>query len=93
VQARLRRAGYLVLDDLFYPGWKATVDGHETPILPADGLLRAVHLPAGLHAVRFHYDPESVRLGEVLTLVGVLLGAAAALGGMIAWGRQRRRVS
>jgi hypothetical protein len=89
VQARLGRPGYLVLDDLFYPGWKATVDGHAAPIRPADGLLRAVQLPAGLHAVRFNYDPESVTIGGVLTVVGLLIGAAAVLAGIIAWVRQR----
>jgi len=79
----------LVLDDLFYPGWKATVDGHAAPIRPADGLLRAVQLPAGLHAVRFNYDPESVTIGGGLTVVGLLIGAAAVLAGIIAWVRQR----
>lgn len=76
VQARLQRPGYLILDDLFYPGWTATVDGRRAAIQPADGLLRAVRVPAGSHLVHFGYHPASVTIGEILTLAGLLIALA-----------------
>ncbi|NLD71828.1 MAG: YfhO family protein [Chloroflexi bacterium] len=50
-------AGYLVLADLDYPGWRAWVDGQPAPIITVDGLFRAVELPTGDHRVEFRYLP------------------------------------
>lgn len=76
--------GTLVLADSYYPGWVATVDGAEAPILRADLLFRGVELPAGTHAVRFRYDPG---------LAGRLLAPAAALAGLAALAALLRRPS
>jgi hypothetical protein len=57
LQTNVDEPAYLILADLYYPGWRATVDGHATPILPADGVFRAVHLPAGRHSIEFTFRP------------------------------------
>jgi len=64
-------AGILVLADLDYPGWKASVDGRPAPILSADGYLRAVALSAGSHRVVFRYRPVSFYAGAVLSLLAL----------------------
>jgi uncharacterized membrane protein YfhO len=79
ITAHLVRGGYVILDDLFYPGWSATVDGHAATIEPSDGLLRAVKVPEGTHTIRFTYAPTSVKLGELLTAIGLLIAAATAI--------------
>src|SRR5262249_20207657 len=43
--------GYLVVADALTNGWVATVDGHSTPLVPADHALVAVRVPAGHHDV------------------------------------------
>jgi hypothetical protein len=88
VEVRARRAGYLVLDDSFFPGWKATVDGHDARILPANVNFRAVSVPAGLHRVSFRYRPASAVVGAGISLATALLLAAAALVLVV---RRRRR--
>lgn len=80
------RPGYLVLADLAYPGWTATVDGQETPVRTANGLFRAVWVPAGAQEVVFRFQPPLVRMSAGLALVA-LLGWGAML--VIGW-RVRR---
>ncbi len=70
-------AGWLVLRDLSYPGWKALVDGRPAPVYAADGVFRGVPLGAGSHEVAFLYRPVSFLLGASLTLL-TLAGLAAA---------------
>jgi len=64
--------GYLVMDDGWFPGWMASVDGRAVPVLRADYLLRAVHLPPGRHTVRFVYAPLAYLLGAAVTLAAAL---------------------
>ncbi|OGO06802.1 MAG: hypothetical protein A2Y73_04210 [Chloroflexi bacterium RBG_13_56_8] len=65
LRANLEEEGYLIFADLDYPGWQATVDGVQVPILVADEVFRAVMFPSGEHEVVFSYHPWFVfwRLG------------------------------
>lgn len=49
--------GYVVLNDVWHPWWRASVDGQPTALLNADVLFRAVAVPRGQHVVRFTYHP------------------------------------
>jgi hypothetical protein len=86
--ARASTRSLLLLNDVFYPGWRATVDGREVPILRANRLFRAVPLPnAGTHKVTFEYRPWQAPAGLAVTaLTGVIMAVLA----LIAW-RWRRR--
>ena len=65
--------GWLLLADSYYPGWAAYVDGEQRTVYPAQGLLRAVQLPAGAELVEFVYQPTSFYVGVGLTLLGLAL--------------------
>jgi hypothetical protein len=75
VRVETNQPGWLVLNDTYYPGWRATVDGQPAEILRANALARAVAIPAGAHQVEFVYDPLSVKIGAAISLV-TLLGLA-----------------
>jgi len=62
----------MVLSDVHYPEWHASIDGESTEILKANSAYRAVLVPSGEHTVVFHYDPASFRFGALVT-VSVLL--------------------
>jgi len=62
--------GVLVLNDIFYPGWKARVDGKPAEVYRANGLVRGVFIDRGFHSVEFRYMPLSFVIGGVLALVG-----------------------
>ncbi|CAH1675809.1 YfhO family protein [Hyphomicrobiales bacterium] len=57
--------GFVVLNDIWHPWWKAEVDGVETEILRANVLFRAVQVPAGTHKVRFTFQPLSGAIAEL----------------------------
>lgn len=74
--------GLLVLSEVYYPGWKAYVDGERVPVHRANHLLRAIPVPAGEHTVELRYEPWTLRAGLAISTVaaaGVLAVAVAAL--------------
>jgi len=68
--------GFLVLSDQYFPGWKAFVDGKETPIYKVHEIIRGIVIPEGEHKVEFVYRPWkiyiSIFIGAV-TLVACLV--------------------
>jgi hypothetical protein len=71
---------YLVLSEVWYPGWRASVDGAPAPVLRANYAFRAVRLGPGGHQVVLTFAPGSWRLGlaiSVFTLLG--LGACGGV--------------
>jgi hypothetical protein len=85
--------GYLVLADVWYPGWRCAVDGRDATLYRADYLFRAVELHEGAHEVVFTFDPASYRRGRAISLaalgVVVLTGFAMIATRFIAY-RSRR---
>jgi hypothetical protein len=59
IRVQAERGGYLVLNDAYYPGWRATVNGDETDIYRANVLFRAVQVPAGESDVVFEFVPQT----------------------------------
>lgn len=49
--------GPVVFCEVMYPGWKAYVDGKETPIFTADHFLRGLMVPDGTHKVEMRLEP------------------------------------
>jgi len=64
---------FLVLTDVYFPGWTAFVDGHPTNIFRADYTFRGVVVPPGFHVVRFTYEPASFSLGLATSIVSVFV--------------------
>jgi hypothetical protein len=65
--------GLLVLSEMYYPGWEATVDHQPAHILQTNYNLRGVLLQRGVRTVEFRFSPESFRRGLLLTLVTLVL--------------------
>ena len=61
----------LVLNDTYFPGWKALVDGREEKIYRVNYTFRSLSLGPGTHAVEFIYDPLSFKLGALISLLGI----------------------
>jgi len=87
IDAVAPRAGWLLLSDTWYPGWKATVDGRPAPVLRANVAHRAVPLPPGNHRVVFSFRPASTARGFVISAAGL----AILLGGVVGLLRKKTR--
>ncbi|HEV8266932.1 MAG TPA: YfhO family protein, partial [Thermoanaerobaculia bacterium] len=64
-------------------GWRATIDGREAPLVPADVAAMGVVVGSGSHDVVFRYFPTGLLAGSLLTLAG-LLGCV-----VLAWPRRK----
>jgi hypothetical protein len=72
IQAATEKPGILVLTDVFYPGWKAYVDGKPSEIFRVNGLVRGVLLDKGNHTVVFRYLPPTFLAGLILAVLSFI---------------------
>ncbi len=79
IETRAPGARMLVLTDVFFPGWTATVDGRPADIVRANFAFRAVRVPAGDHRVVFEYAPASFRIGAAISVTALALIVAWSL--------------
>ncbi len=86
LRAKSAEQALLLLSDAYYPGWRATVDGVESPIYPANHLFRGLALAAGEHTIVFEFDPSPWRRGLQLSGLGIVLWLVLLLSGL--WKRQ-----
>lgn len=76
-----------VFSEIYYqPGWKAYIDGVETPHMRIDWILRGLRIPAGNHAITFEFYPDAYvkaayveSFSSLLILLLVLAGAGYSI--------------
>lgn len=65
--------GILVLSELFFPGWKAHINGKEVDILNVNYALRGVAIKRGEQNIVFSYQPQSLTIGLIISILSILL--------------------
>lgn len=74
------KPGTVVFSEIYYPhGWKASIDGQRVEHFRVNYLLRALNVPAGEHDIHFEFDPDSVRTGDLIATICIIIMYAAAL--------------
>ena len=76
------KGGVLVFSEVYYPGWKATVDGEEVDLGCANYVLRALKVPAGSHKVVLTFHPTSITMTDSIafvTIAAILLAFAFSI--------------
>lgn len=74
---------FAVFSEVYYDkGWKAYVDGEEVSIIRTDYLLRGLQLPGGNHKVEFIFDPQTMKISSIVSLIGSII-LVLGLGGAI----------
>ena len=85
IKTKSETPAVLVVSEIDYPGWEATVDGNNAKIHTADYILRAVFVPAGEHRVEMKYTAPGAKRGAVISLFALL-----GLGGLVTFSIARR---
>lgn len=68
--------GLLVLSEVYYPGWHATIDGSSAAILRVQHALRGLPLRAGRHHIEMHFLPMTFVAGAALSGLTLVTGLA-----------------
>lgn len=80
------QGGYLVMAEVWYPGWQAAVDDSPAEIKRANYLFRAVWVPAGDHQVEISYRPKVFYAGALVSGIACLV----LIGLLFSWRRMRK---
>jgi len=78
IKATSNQPCYLVLSEMYYPGWKVTVDGKPAPVLRGDYLLRVIPLGEGQHHVEMRFVSRPFQKGALVSII-TLLGSVIFL--------------
>ena len=73
VQTSSSSPSFLVLSDIYYPGWKVSIDGKPSHIYKTNFVLRGVQVPVGTHTVKFEFKPMSFNLGAGISTASLVL--------------------
>lgn len=67
------RERFLLISEVWHPGWKASLDGAFVPLLRADLALMGLRVPAGEHIVRLRFTPLHWHLALATSGASVIL--------------------
>jgi hypothetical protein len=75
--------GFVVFSEIWYPAWKAEIDGKPVDIQSVNYVLRGLEVPAGKHKIVFKFVSETFEKGNLITTIAsylAVLTILAALG-------------
>jgi hypothetical protein len=74
---------FAVFSEIYYPvGWNAYIDGKKTDYCKVNYILRGLSLPAGKHAVKFVFEPASVKSGTSIMFIASIFILVFLVGGL-----------
>jgi uncharacterized membrane protein YfhO len=86
IKAKASGNNLLMLSEIYYPHWKATIDGKELEILKTNYAFRSVIVPKGEHIIEFKFESKGFETGKLLSIISNILLAILLAGGLfIEW--------
>ena len=65
--------GKLILSEVYYPSWKAMIDGNTVEIEKYDGLFRVIDVSSGNHEIKFEYKSKLYEVGKIISFFTLLI--------------------
>jgi hypothetical protein len=83
---------FMVISEVYYPaGWNAYIDGKQAEIFATNYILRGLVVPAGEHKIELLFEPESYKLGILLSWIGISTTFLAIIIGSIFYVYRRNK--
>jgi hypothetical protein len=73
VEVETAENGFLFLSEVYYPAWKAYIDGKNTELFRADYCERGVYVEKGKHTILFNYESDTFKTGLTITFPMLIL--------------------
>ena len=85
-----KNGGIVVFSEIYYPGWKATVDGQSVELGRVNYILRAVNVKPGKHIVVLDFHPTSISTTETIAYISIVILLLAIAGaGYMEWKKKK----
>jgi hypothetical protein len=68
----LSAPGLWIVTGTWFPGWEGRIDGAVADVLLANGIQRAMRVPAGSHRVAMRYRPRSFLRGVIVSAIAFI---------------------
>jgi len=91
VEVETSENGFLFLSEVYYPAWKAYVDGKSTELFRADYCERAVYLEKGKHTVLFNYESDTFKSGMSISLPMLFVWLLGTIFFTYTYGKKKRQ--
>jgi len=80
----------IMLSEIYYPLWKAFIDGNETEILKTNYAFRSIIVPQGKHTIEMKLESKGFATGKMLSIISnILLAVLLAAGLFIEWKKKK----
>ena len=80
-----------VFSEIYYPyGWKVSIDGEPAEHFRVNYTLRALNIPAGEHNIVFSFEPDSIRKGNILSVICIGVMVLTLIGAIVQCVRKRK---
>ena len=81
-----KNGGIVVFSEIYYPGWKATVDGQSVELGRVNYILRSLNVKPGKHIVVLDFHPTSISTTETIAYISIVILLLAIAGaGYMEW--------
>ena len=74
--AQTEKNAIMIFGEMYYPDWKAYIDGKKVKLYKANTSFRAVEVPAGNHTIEMKYQSDGFRTGGIVSIISIVLGIA-----------------
>ena len=90
-EVKSNKGGVVVFSEIYYPGWKATIDGQPAELGRVNYILRALNVKAGSHKVVLDFHPTSLKNTETVAYVGYVVLLLLLIAGIgLEWKRNKK---
>lgn len=66
-------SSFLSSSEVYYPGWKARLNGKNTKVFLSNFAFRSIYVPRGKHRVEFYYNPYIFYIGGIISVSAVII--------------------